>query len=153
MLERAVRDNSRFTVSRLDVDRSGPHYTLHLLKRVRESYGDATELFFLMGADSLVDLPDWHRPEEIVALARLGVVRRPGFEPDVAALERQIPGLTEAVIFVSAPMVGVSASGVRRRAESGRSIRYLVPDAVEDYIRQHGLYVSPTGRCKSDPAG
>lgn len=140
MLALALAGNPAFAVSRVDVDRPGPHFTVDLLRLVAEEYGPATELYFIVGADSLVDLPTWRQPERIVQLARLAVVGRPGYEPDLADLERRVPGVADSLRFVDAPPVDISATDLRRRVAAGRSIRYQVPDAVADYVQTHGLY-------------
>jgi nicotinate-nucleotide adenylyltransferase len=141
MLELAVEDHSGFSVSRIDVDRAGPHYTVDLLRLARDQLRPGTELFFLMGMDSLSELATWRDPETIIRLARPVVVDRPGYEADLAALEKAVPGVTERVAFVTMPLIGISGTDLRRRVAAGSPIRYQVPAAVERYVRRHRLYL------------
>jgi nicotinate-nucleotide adenylyltransferase len=140
MLALAVAGVRGLRISRVDLDRPGPHYTVETLALLRAEAPPQTELVFLMGADSLVELPEWRDPPGILALASLGVLRRPGSVYDLAALEAQIPGLRGRTIEVAMPLIGVSSTEIRARAATGRPIRYQVPDAVEAYIREQGLY-------------
>lgn len=144
MLELAVAEEPAFAVSRIDLDRPGPHYTVDLLRALRReaSLADGEALWFVMGADSLQDLPTWRDPETLVRLARLAVLGRPGYEPDMAALARVVPGVREAVDRLEMPLVGVSGTDLRRRVAEGRTIHYQVPRTVERYIARHGLYRS-----------
>jgi nicotinate-nucleotide adenylyltransferase len=98
-------------------------------------------LHFILGADALHDLPFWHQPERIVALARLAVAERSaGSIDDLQALDAMVPGLARAVERVELSVLDISSTDLRLRAASGRSLRYLVPDAVASYIAVHGLY-------------
>jgi nicotinate-nucleotide adenylyltransferase len=139
MLERAIGDNPRFVLSRIDVDRPGPHYSLDMVEIVQGLYPGA-ELYFLMGGDSLRDLPRWFRPEALIRLCRLGVMRRPGdvVYPDMH--EAVLPGLAERVTMIEAPLIGVSSTEIVERLRRGASVRYLVPDAVLDYILANDVY-------------
>jgi nicotinate-nucleotide adenylyltransferase len=140
MVELAIRGNPAFTLGRYDVDRPGPHFTVDLLDVVRRDVDEEDTLFFIVGADSLVDLPHWRDPGGIVARAPLIVCRRPGYEPDLEVLEAAVPGVTGRIQFVDMPLIGISGSDIERRIGEGRPIRYQVTDAVEAYIRAHGLY-------------
>jgi nicotinate-nucleotide adenylyltransferase len=155
MLEIAVTGNDRFAVSRADLDRPGPHFTVDTLDVVRSAcgLGRRDTLWFILGADSLEDLPTWRDPPGIVARARLAVVGRPGHTPDLAVLEAEIPGVAARVDPVAAPLIGVSGTDIRRRVAEGRTIRYHVPDAVADYIRVHDLYRPPPGSAPAAARG
>ncbi len=139
MVERAIADNPRFALSRADLDRPGPHYTADLLALLHHQF-PADDLVFLIGADSLRDLPSWSRPAQVVALAHLGVMRRPGVSVDLAALDARIPGVAGRVLWIDAPLVDLAASALAARIAAGYSVRYQVPDAVLAYIGEHGLY-------------
>ncbi|MCD4686831.1 MAG: nicotinate (nicotinamide) nucleotide adenylyltransferase, partial [Anaerolineae bacterium] len=102
MVRLAIADNPKFALSRVDIDRPGPHYSVDMLLRLHAEFPGA-ELIFLIGADSLRDLPTWSRPAELITLAQLGVMRRPFVEPDVDAVETQLPGVTERIAWVNAP--------------------------------------------------
>lgn len=140
MLEAAIRRNARFEVSRVDIDRPPPHYALDSMRLLRQQYpGD--ELFYLMGGDSLVDLPTWHEPIQFVAACDcLGVMLRPGTQIDLSELGRKIPGIGEKVCFVGTPLLEISASDIRKRVSQGRHYRYFVPEGVYQIIEAHRLY-------------
>ena len=139
MVQLAIDGNDAFEVSTTELDRPGPTYTLDTLRQLHGEYA-AEELVFLMGLDALWDLPNWHRPAELVRLALLGVARRGDEQPRLAELERQLPGLEERVRWVKMPRLDISGTELRRRAAEGQSLRYLVPPAVADYIDEHHLY-------------
>lgn len=139
MVERAIAGNPRFALSRVDIDRPGPHYSVDMLRLLHEQHPGA-ELIFLIGADSLRDLPKWSRPLELITLATLGVMRRPGVDPDMTLLEKVIPGVSWRVQWIDAPMIDIAASDIARRIVSGYSVRYQIPDVVCEYIDAHGLY-------------
>jgi nicotinate-nucleotide adenylyltransferase len=142
MLALALAGNPAFALSRMDLDRPGPHFTVDMLRLLAAELGPDVELFFLMGADSLVDLPTWRDPAGIMAQARLVVVDRPGYLPDLAALEARLPGLGAGLTVVHMPLVGIAASDIERRVRAGRPIRYQVPEAVAAYIAEHRLYTA-----------
>lgn len=139
MVGMMLADNPAFELSRIDVDRPGPHYTVDMVSILAAQY-PGSALFFLMGADSLRDLPNWHNPVRLIQLANLVVMERPGVVYDLAQLEALIPGLRDCVIIEDAPVIDISSSEIRVRATSGRSIRYLLPANVETYIHAQGLY-------------
>ena len=140
MVSLAVADNPRFEVSRLDLDRPPPSYTVDLL-RVLHARAPSHELYFVVGGDILPELRLWHAPREILSLAHLVVVNRPGApHPSVAPLEREFPEATRRVDLVHIPGVDISSTDLRRRANVGQPLRYLTPVSVEDYISRHGLY-------------
>jgi nicotinate-nucleotide adenylyltransferase len=145
MLELAVAGNSHFGVSRIEIDRSGPSFTVETLRQLRAEQPHA-ELFFLMGADSLVDLPLWREPHEILELATVVAVNRGG-QACVSRddLESKLgPIVRERLQFVTMPAIELSATDLRDRAQSHRSLRFRIPRAVEEYIRQHQLYHGTT---------
>jgi nicotinate-nucleotide adenylyltransferase len=135
----AVAGHPAFAVSDIEATRPGPHYSVETLESIRRDHpGD--ELFFLIGADSLADLPSWREPVRIAQLATIVVVNRPGLEEvDPARLPDFGPG-SHPLAWVSIPPVGIASSDLRRRLAEGRSIRYMVPRGVEAYIDAHGLY-------------
>ncbi len=139
MLRLAIADEPSFEVSTLDLNGSGPSYTVDLLARLHEAIGPL-ELLFLMGEDSLRDLPTWHQPGRIATLAQIGVARRPGVEVDMEALLAAAPEAAERVHLVSIPEIGVSSRDIRQRIAAGAPIAFQVPQRVEAYIRREGLY-------------
>ncbi len=139
MVALGIAGNPRFALSRIDVDRPGPHYSADMVALAQQQAPQAT-IFFLLGSDSLADLPTWHRPDLLLARCQLAVYRRPSAPVDMMALEARLPGLTGHVIWIDGPGVNLSASAIRERLQSGHSIRYLVPETVRTYIDTHHLY-------------
>jgi len=127
MLRLAVAEEPRFAVSRVELDREGPSYTVETL----EQLAGPDELFLILGADALVDLGRWHRPERISELATIVVAARPG-APAAKAADRRL--------LVDTPLCDISSRELRARAARGRSLRYLVPNTVWRYIEERGLY-------------
>lgn len=139
LVEAAIADEPGMTLSRIDLDRPGPHYTVDALRLLRAHHSEA-EWVLLIGGDSLRDLPTWHRPDELIRLCRLGVLRRPEVEIDLTALEAVIPGVTAAVDFIAAPTVSISSRDLRARAAAGESLEGLVPQAVAEIVASRHLY-------------
>lgn len=143
MLERAIAGNARFAISRVDIDRPGPHYTVDMVAIVQQQYPDA-DLYFVMGGDSLRDLPKWKRPAELIQRCTLAVMQRPDMEPVSPSMhESVLPGLADRVKIIAAPLVGFSSTEIVARLLSGDSIRYMVTDAVLAYINEEKLYGRP----------
>ena len=135
----AVAGHPAFEVSEVEARRPGPHYSVETLEQVRRDRpGD--DLFFLIGADSLADLPFWRHPEEIARLATVVVVNRPGIDPTEAPTWPDFGPEARPMVSVTVPPIGIASHDLRRRLAEGRSIRYLVPRAVEAYIEAQGLY-------------
>jgi len=140
MVRRAIADNPAFCLSRADVRRPGPHYTVDMLPLVRAELEEAGDLYLIVGADSLEELLTWYQPARLLERGRLAAVARPGSAPDLAKLDARLPGLAARTTLVTMPLIGISGTDLRRRVAEGRSIRYQVPAAVEEYIRERGLY-------------
>ncbi len=138
MVELAIADNPSFEVSRIELDRSGPSYTVDTLVALALDHADLT---LIVSAEAFAGLPSWREPERVLGMARLAVAPRDGY-PDLgqAFLEERFPGVRTRVVFLDGPRIRLSASELRDRAAAGRSLRYLVPDAVAAYIGDHGLY-------------
>jgi nicotinate-nucleotide adenylyltransferase len=142
MVRLAVGSNAHFAVSALETEREGPSYTAETLAALHEQLAAGSEIFFILGQDSLADLPNWWQPQRIMELARLAVAARTAWEPAHAdALEREVPGISQRLVWLDMPRIDISSTAVRERVRRGLPIRYWVPPAVEEYIRQHGLYV------------
>lgn len=142
MVELAIAGNPHFEASRMELDRRGPSYTVDTLVALRKTFGPGCELHFIMGVDALEGLQRWRDPERILALARIVAVTRPGHDLDVDALARALPGLPGRLEVLATLQIGISATDLRERARRGLPIRYQVPEEVEAYIREHGLYRS-----------
>lgn len=140
MLKRTIANNPSFEISRIEIDRPGPHYSVDTVRLFAEQHPDA-DIILLLGGDSLRDLPTWRLNTELVAaVSKIGVMRRPDVSFDMPALEAQIPGLTEKVWFIDALLQNVSSREIRRRAASGETYRYYVLPSVYDYIESNRLY-------------
>jgi nicotinate-nucleotide adenylyltransferase len=139
MLDLALAGSPVDQIDTIDLERSGPSYTADTLELLAESFAPA-RLFFLMGEDSLRDLPSWHDPERLLRAAELAVAARPGVDADLAVVARQIPTVQGRVHVIPTKEIAISSSEIRRRVRKNLSIRGLVPAAVEAYIRDHGLY-------------
>lgn len=129
----AAELHPRFAVSRIEIDRRGPTYTVDTLAALHDFYGAGLELSFILGDDALALLPTWHRSERLHELARFVAVCRPGTELVVAEG-------TPEVTRVESPALDISSTGIRELVRTGRPIDFLVPDAVRGYIAEHGLY-------------
>ncbi len=140
MIELAIAGNPYLALSRVDVDRPGPHYTLDMVRLLQEQYGPGANLYFLMGLDSLADLPTWHRPLELMQTCTLVALSRPGADFDWDALEAALPGVRSRVIVLPMPLLQISGSDLRARVREGRPLRYQVLPQVEQYIREQQLY-------------
>jgi nicotinate-nucleotide adenylyltransferase len=132
----ATASNPRFWVSRVDIDRGGPTYTIDTLRDLREQLPGA-ELYFITGADALADIFTWRSAEELFDLAQFVGCTRPGFQMDPATVS-QIPH--DRVTIVEVPALAISSTDVRRRTMRGEPVWYLVPDGVVQYIGKHQLY-------------
>jgi nicotinate-nucleotide adenylyltransferase len=144
MIELAIAGKAHFAISRVDVDRSGPCYTVDTLALLRREWGSGPTLFFIVGADSLAEMATWYQPQRLIELCELVVVERPGSEIDLEQVEGQLPGISGRLHRVRMPRLQISSSDLRARRRAGRSISYLVPPAVEAYILEHGLYLGGT---------
>lgn len=139
MVELAVETNPYFSCSDIDIKREGPSYTVHLLEWLHTVWPN-TELYFIMGRDSLANLPTWYEPQRLIQLAHLVVVDRPRYELDLQKLEEAVPGCLEAIQFVSIPGIAFASSDIQRRVRDRRPIKYQIPEAVEAYIYAQNLY-------------
>lgn len=143
MLRLAIEDNPHLELSLIDVNREGPHFSADMVKLLHQQHPYA-QLHFLLGSDNLRELPTWTRPEDIYAVARIAVMKRSDEIVDPTIHDDNLAGLSEKVDIIPAPLSGVwiSSSEITERLKEGKSVRYLIPDVVLDYIREHGLYAS-----------
>jgi nicotinate-nucleotide adenylyltransferase len=129
----ATASNPRFTVSRVDIDRAGPTYTVDTLGDLHAAHPDA-QLFFITGADALAQILSWRRVDEVFQYAHFVGVTRPGYDLDDQHLPRGVVSLVEV------PAMAISSTDCRERVAAGRPVWYLVPDGVVQYIAKTGLY-------------
>jgi nicotinate-nucleotide adenylyltransferase len=140
MVKLAIEDNPVFELSDIELKRPGPHYTIDTIRLLAEQDPKA-QIVPIIGGDSLNDLPTWHQPKEIVYAAHwVGVMRRPGEETDLQALERELPGISSKIHYVDAPLLEIASSEIRERVANGQPFRYYLPEPVYEYIEQHHLY-------------
>jgi len=140
MTELAIASNPNFAVSRLDIDRPGPCYSTDTIRLLSQELGNEADIYFIIGTDSLMDMPTWHEPKQLVELCRFAVVERPNYEADLNWLESVLPGVRSLIEFIDAPAIALSSSDIKRRIRLGYSIKYQVPETVEKYIHNHQLY-------------
>jgi nicotinate-nucleotide adenylyltransferase len=134
----ATSSNPRFSVSRIEVDREGPTFTIDTLRDLRRAYDDSCELFFITGADAMLEIFHWKDPEEVLSQAHFIAATRPGY--DIARFEEEAPTSHPKVSVMDIPALAISSSDIRRRVSEGEPIRYLVPEGVQTYIEKAGLY-------------
>ena len=140
MVEAAIDGIETFSVSRADIDRPPPHYAVDTLRWLAARQ-PGTRFAYLIGSDSLRDLPTWHTPVQFVeACEVVGILRRPGVVVDLRSLEREIPGLSRKARFVDAPQLPVSGADIRRRVAEGEPFEHLLPPAVAKIIQRERLY-------------
>ncbi len=143
MVRLAITDRPDFKLSTIDIDRAGPSYSVDTIAEVRKQLGDGDELYFILGWDSIADLHKWKEPSRLIEMCYLVVVPRPGYpRPEIKTLEAALPGISRRVIFLEQPYIDISATAIRDRVARGLSIRHLVPQPVNKYIKEHRLYVA-----------
>jgi nicotinate-nucleotide adenylyltransferase len=130
----ATASNPRFSVSRVDIDRPGPTYTIDTLRDLHAHYGDGVELFFITGADALAAILSWKDADDVFELAHFIGVTRPGYHLSDSHLPEDVVSLIEV------PAMAISSSGCRDRVRAGQPVWYLVPDGVVQYIEKRHLY-------------
>lgn len=141
MVELAIASNPNFVLSRIDIDRRGPCYSVDTIELLQNELGVDVEIYFIIGADSLMDMPNWHNPKRLLELCRFAVVRRPHYEVDMQSLETSLPGISSLVHFVQAPEMSFSSSNIQKRVRLGLPIKYQVLSSVEEYIYTQKLYL------------
>jgi nicotinate-nucleotide adenylyltransferase len=140
MAELATADIDYIIVSSIDADRPGPHYTSDMVRLLQAEAGENTELYFLMGMDSLRDLPTWHEAAWLVDHARLVALSRHDVKLNWEALEAALPGIRNRVIILDMPELEIASHVIQQRVRNGQPIRHMVPRSVEAYIQKHNLY-------------
>lgn len=140
MVELAVADVDYLYVSRIDAERNGPHYTVDMMHLLQREAGGEAEWYFLMGMDSLRDLPKWYNPQWLVEHCQIVALDRHNVTIDWQQLEEALPGLRGHVVILEMPDIEIASSTLRDRVRAGQSIRHQVPRTVETYIRKYNLY-------------
>ena len=132
----ASASNPHFSVSRIEIDRRGPTYTLETLQVLRDFHGDRAELFFITGADAVLEILTWKEPEALLEAARFIAATRPGYDLDKLDLDR----FGDRVSVIEIPALAISSTDIRERVRDGRPIQYLVPPEVATFIADRALY-------------
>ena len=140
MVQLAIADNPAFELSRVELDRPGPHYTAETIQIIAEQNPGA-DLVPIIGGDSLRNLPTWHEPQKLVyACHWIGVMRRPDDKANLDELERELPGIRSKIHYVDAPLLEIASRDIRDRIAQGKTVRYYLPQKVYEYIEGHHLY-------------
>lgn len=151
MIRQAIVDNPYFAADSREIERVGPSYTVETLRGLKAENADA-ELFFLTGTDAVQGLPQWKSPEELLTLARFIAAARPGVQKQevLASLPN---AWEERILFLPMPELDISSTDLRARAGEGKSLRYLTPRAVEEFVREHRLYLPNAGNAAIPTSG
>jgi nicotinate-nucleotide adenylyltransferase len=146
MLKLALLERPYFKVSLTEIEREGPSYAVDTISTLKAGPYRNDELFFILGWDSLLSLPLWHKPELLVSLCRFAAAPRPGYpRPDTGELEKDLPGISERIVVLDSPLMNISSTRIRERVAGGLSIDDLVPAEVKEYINEHRLYQTGAG--------
>lgn len=136
----ATAANPDFDVSRMEVDRPGPTYTIDTLRTLRAEHGPSAELFFITGADAVWEIVTWKDAEEVADLATFIAATRPGYDLELARASHEEAATGYLIEYIGVPALAISSTDMRSRVAEGRPIRYLTPEPVVAYIEKHGLY-------------
>jgi nicotinate-nucleotide adenylyltransferase len=134
----ATASNPLFSVSRMEVDRDGPTYTVETLRSLKREFGDGVELFFITGADAVLEILQWKDTDQLFQVARFIAATRPGY--DMASLETAAATDHPGIDVMNIPALAISSTDIRARVAQGGPIRYLVPEGVKSYVEKAGLY-------------
>ena len=141
MARLAITTNPSFRLSTVETERPGPSYAVETLAVLKSQLGGEARFFFILGWDTLAELPLWKEPSRLTGMCRLVAIPRPGCKPpSLRVLEEAVPGSTRGIVLFEGPKIGTSSTDIRSRVKEGRSIRHLVPEDVERYIKEQGLY-------------
>ena len=154
MVQLAIASNPHFTLSRVELDRHGPSYLVDTLRILHDQWGPETDLFFVVGWDSVEEFHTWYKAADILAqLTHLVAVKRPGYKENRGynnVLETRLPGIMQRLVVVSVPQLAISSTDLRCRVATNRPIKYQTPEAVEHYIMEHGLYREEIGQARKE---
>ncbi len=141
MIRLAIEGRPYAKLSTIEIEHKGPSYTVNTVARLKAQSGGASDLYFIIGWDSLVQLPRWKGPSKLIQMCFLVAVPRPGYtRPEMKKLEAEIPGLSKKVVLLNKPRIDISATDIRNRVAQGLSIADMVPEKVARYIKEKGLY-------------
>ena len=141
MVNLAIEKNEKFSLSDIEAKKAGKSYTVETLRTLQNKFSSQTNLFWIIGSDSLLDLPNWFQPDEIVRLAQIIVYPRTNYPVNEAAVR-----FKNRVLYVDSPLIDISSTLIRDRIRQEKSVRYLLPESVLNYIRRENLYRSRSRR-------
>ncbi len=139
MVELAVADNPHFAVCDCEINRRGPSYSIDTIRMLKQRLPSEVRILFVVGADAILELPEWHEPDAILCESQVVAANRPGFDLEIISVVLG-PQRANKVELLDMPMMDISSTAIRQLVSQGRSIRYLTPPAVIDYIQGHNLY-------------
>ena len=144
MIRLAIEGRPYFKLSTIEVEHKGPSYSVDTITRLKAQSAEASDLYFIVGWDSLARITLWKNPLKLIKLCFLVTIPRPGYDrPDINKLEAEIPGISKKTIFMDKPRLDISATDIRNRVAQGLPISGLVPAKVAGYIKGNGLYLKP----------
>ncbi len=142
MVKLAIASNRYFEISDVEMIRPGPSYTVDTVEEMRRTLGPEDDMYFIAGSDAVMDMPLWKQPERVVSLCRIAAAKRPRApEVDTNALKSVIPEVSSCINVIDVSQVDISSTAIRERIREGQPISDMVPDEVERYIRENGLYL------------
>jgi nicotinate-nucleotide adenylyltransferase len=141
MLKLAIAGQPRYSLSLMEIERPGPSYAVDSMTRLKARLEPQDELYFVMGWDSLLSLPQWYAADRLIEICRIIAAPRPGYpRPDLARIEAALPGLSRRCTIMARPLIDISSSAIRRRVAGALPVEDMLPAAVWEYIREKGLY-------------
>ena len=144
MLALALQSRPYFKFSTIEIEHQGPSYSVNSIAELKSQAVEPTDWYFILGWDNLAKIPQWREPAKLIEMCFLAAVPRPGYErPNMKKLEAELPGISKKVILMDKPRLEISATDIRSKVAQGLPISGLVPEAVEEYINENGLYRKP----------
>ena len=141
LVQKAIEGNPAFDLSRVDIDRPGPHFAIDTVRILKNEF-PGSEMYYLMGGDSLHDLPTWNRPQDFIRICDgIGVMRRHADQVDLESLEKVLPGISQKVKIVDAPILEISSRQIRERVRDNQGYRYYLREIVYEAILDQGFYL------------
>ena len=141
MIALALQARPYFKSSTIEIEHQGPSYSVNSIAELKAQAVEPTDWYFILGWDNLSKIPQWREPAKLIEMCFLAAVPRPGYErPNMKKLEAALPGISKKVILMDKPRLEISATDIRNKAAQGLPISGLVPEAVEKYIKENGLY-------------
>jgi nicotinate-nucleotide adenylyltransferase len=141
MLKLAIAGQPGYQISLIEIEREGPSYAVDSMTRIKGGLNPEDELYFVMGWDSLLSLPQWYEASRLIEICRIVAAPRPGYAlPDVSQIEKDLPGLAQRCIVMERPLIDISSTAIRQRVAEGLPVDDMVPPAVVKYILKEGLY-------------